>query len=401
MRRKKREEETEEQVETGEDVGKLVKSFIKAFNKDGEEKVAWNLATDDDNPTDVKDFISTGSTLLDYIISNRRDGGVPAGKLTEISGEEASGKSLLCAHLIANVQKKGGLAVYIDTENAANPQFMEQVGVDISKVVYLQPGTIEGVFEHIEKCITMARAKDVKRQVLIIWDSVAATPPQAELDGNYDPTNSIGLMARSISKGMRKLTDTVGKDRITLVFTNQLKTKIGVQYGDPMTTPGGKAIPYHASVRIRLSQSTRIQDAEKEILGIRTLAKCIKTRLGPPHRKCYFAIMFDHGVADLESWFEKLHEAGAIEKRAGWCYMEDVPTTVWDDEKSKVELQKEFKFRERLWKETLEGDPAFLEHVRGLVEKKMIVRYGERSDDTEVDPESLMDVEAVTEELAG
>lgn len=391
MARRRKEETVEVTVSDGApiDVGKLVRSFIKTFNKDGEDKVAWNLAYDEDNPTDVKEFISTGSTLLDYCISNRRDGGVPAGKLTEISGEEASGKSLICAHLVANVQKKGGIAVYIDTENAANPSFMEQVGVDLKNLVYLQPGTIENVFEHISKCISMARAKDVKCPVLIIWDSVAATPPAAELEGNFDPTNSIGLMARTISKGLRMLTDSVGKDRVTLVFTNQLRTKIGVSYGDPLTTPGGKAIPFCASVRIRLSQSTKLKDTGDgtEVDGIKTLAKCIKTRLGPPHRRCYFDIRFDKGIDDIGSWFTVLHESKKIEKRGGWCVMANVPGH-----------EGELKFRESGWHNVLAADQSLSDHVRDLIEGEMVVRYGTTPKDAAIDPESLMDVESVVEE---
>lgn len=362
-----------------EDVGKLARKMISTFNN-GEERVAWNLAKDD-NPTDVKDFISTGSTLLDYVISNRLNGGVPVGKLTEISGEEASGKSLLCAHIIANTQRKGGLAVYIDTENAANPAFMKQVGVDLEKLVYLQPGTIEKVFEKIEQSIELVRAKDVKKPVTILWDSVAATPPQAEIDGTFDPTAQIGLMARSLSKGMRKLTDTVGKDRITLVFTNQLKTKIGNLYGDPMVTPGGKAIPYHASVRIRLTSSTKLKDDNNDVYAIKTNAKCIKSRLGPPLRGCHFEIRFDRGVDDVGSWRDMLHERGLIEKRGGYMYMKDVPISVQTSEDKdgnpvvEMQIQPEHKFREKHWNEMIEGDPIFKEHVLGLINEQMIVSY--------------------------
>ena len=133
----------------------LSKLLIKEMNKGKGENIAWNLL--EPNPTDVKEFISTGSTLLDYIIANRCGGGVPAGKLTEIVGEEASGKSLICAHILANTQKKGGIGIYMDTENAANPDFMKRIGVDIGKLVYLQPGAMEECYAAIEKTITMAR----------------------------------------------------------------------------------------------------------------------------------------------------------------------------------------------------------------------------------------------------
>lgn len=391
MAKRKSAEEPIEDVARETDVNKLTKELIRAFNGKSTEKVAWNLATDVDNPTDVKSFISTGSTILDYLICNRPNGGVPEGKLTEISGEEASGKSLLCAHIIANTQKAGGIAIYIDTENAAHPAFMRQVGVDLNKMVYLQPGTIESVFDHIDKTIAMARAKDVKKPVTIIWDSVAATPPQAEVDGTYDPTSQIGLMARTISKGMRKLTDTVGKERITLVFTNQLKTKIGVMYGDPLTTPGGKAIPYHASVRIRLTSSTKLKNVQDDdetgqdkgdVYGIRTLAKVVKSRLGPPLRRCEFEIHFDKGVDDEGSWLTCLHERGIISKSNGFMVMDYAG--------------KEKRFRESRWKDELR-DRAFRDFVLDVLNQSLVVRYDLKPIDQEIDPESLMEVEAVAD----
>lgn len=386
MRRKK---EDKEEVETeigdeniSEDTGKLSRHLLRTLNS-GDEKLAWNLSTDLDNPTDVKEFISTGSTLMDYIISNRRDGGIPAGKLTEISGEESSGKSLLCAHIMANIQKKGGLAVYIDSENAANPAFMKTVGVDLNKLVYVQPDCVESVFETIEKCISVARAKDVKKPVVIVWDSVAATPPRAELEGSYDPNSQIGVMARVISRGLRKLTQTVGKDKITLVFTNQLKFRPGVMYGDPMTTPGGKAIPYHASIRIRLAQSTKEKDKDGDIISILTNVTCKKTRFGPMLRKCQFSIFFDRGIEDINSWREMLHAVGEIKKAGGMMIMTDVKQQVQvgvgKDENPIYETQvvPELKFRQGSWKDRINGDPVFKAHVLDLIEKHMVVKYDE------------------------
>jgi recombination protein RecA len=278
------------------------------------------------------------------------------------------------------VQKKGGLAVCLDTENAANPAFMKAVGVDLEKLVYAQPGTTEEVFETIEKVIGIARAKDVTKPVVIVWDSVAATPSQAEIEGDFNPTGQVGLMARAISKGLRKLTQVVGKDKITLLFANQVKMKIGVTYGDPWVTPGGKAIPYHASIRIRLTQSTKNKDADGDVISIHTNAKCIKTRFGPPLRKCAFNIFFDRGIEDVESWRDMLHEAKVISKANGFMFMQNVPQTVEvADEKGnpvqKVEITPELKFRERSWKDRILGDEAFKKHVLSLVEKHMIVTY--------------------------
>lgn len=373
----------------------LTKALIKDFNKDGAEKLAWSLAFDEDNPTDVKEFISTGSTLLDYIMTNRRNGGGPVGKLVEFSGEEASGKSLICAHMIAECQRRGGIAVYIDVENSANPDFLQRLGVDLKKLVYLQPQTVEEVGEAIEKTIVMTRTKAKNRLVLIIWDSIAATPTKMELDGNFELNmNSQLEKSKVISKMMRKLTQIWGKERIAMVFTNQLKTKIGVMYGDPLTTPGGKGVPFHASIRVRLTKSTELKNEKTgEVIGIRTLAKVIKNRFGPPLRKCEFNIMFADGIDDVGSWFTRLHEAGEIEKSNGWCYLSTYPAV----DQSGKNAEKGFMFRESQWNAIVNSDPALKEHVLNLLESRMVVKYDKKIDDLEIDPESLMDNEAVLE----
>ena len=395
MAKKNREEEVSVPVEKETDSFKLSKLLIKELNKDEEKsgKVAWNLATDHDNPTEVKEWISTGSTLLDYCISNKRDGGIPVGKLTEISGEEASGKSLLCAHLAKECQRKGGVVAYIDTENAMSPEFAEQLGVDLNKLIYLQPGTIEEVGETIEKIILMTRQKAKDKLILIIWDSVAGTPSQVEIEGTYDPNDRIGVTAKALAKMMRKLTQVWGKERIAMVFTNQLRVKFGVMFGDNMTTSGGKAIPYHASVRVRLIRSA-MEKAEKgseegnegDILGVNTRVQVVKNRLGPPHRKCRFFISFERGIDDIDSWFEHLHERKVIEKKGGWCYL---PT--YD--------VKDFKFRESQWVKTIKEDAKLNNWVLDQINETMTVKYGQKPLDADIDPESLMDNEEVIAEL--
>ena len=188
----------------------LADDLRKELNKAAKETIAYDL--NGENPTDVKTWISTGSTLLDYIISNRRDGGIPVGKLTTIAGESASGKSLVATQILANTQKMGGVAVYIDTENAASPDFMAQLGLDTeNNFMYIQPGTIEEVFESIERLIGLVREKAPDRLVCIVWDSVAGTPVKAEIEGDYDPNSRIGLTAKALAKGMRKVTETLGK----------------------------------------------------------------------------------------------------------------------------------------------------------------------------------------------
>jgi len=302
----------------------------KSNGKDA-DMVAWDL-TRDDSPTHVKEWIPTGSTLLDYAISNRRDGGVPAGKITEIQGEESSGKSLLCAHLIANVQRRGGIAVYMDTENAANPDFMRRIGVDLERMIYVQPRTIERAFEIGEGVIMTIRAKAPDQPLLIVWDSVGNTPPQAEIEGDYDPNSRMGLGAKAMAKGLRKVTDMVGKEQVTMVFTQPLTYRMDAgMYGDPLGTKYGKALPYHSSVRLRVTSSTKLKDKDGDVYGLVTNGRIIKSRLGTSHRTCKFEIHFDHGIDDEASWFLVLHEAGLIEKDNGWCYIDQVPSgRIWD-----------------------------------------------------------------------
>jgi recombination protein RecA len=434
MAKKDKEKDVDVPITKETDNVKLSKLLIEELNKDQAKtgKMAWNLATDLDNPTDVKEWISTDSTLLDYAISNRRDGGIPVGKISEISGEEASGKSLLCAHLCKNVQKKGGIVAYLDTENAMHPEFASQLGVDLSKMIYVQPGTIEEVGETIEKIILMVRQKAKDKLVLIVWDSIAGTPPQAEIEGTFDPNERMGVTAKAMSKMMRKLTQTVGTERIALVFTNQLRYSFA-KYGDPFITPGGKAVPFFASVRIRLQRrGAEKEGADKEtgdlgkgdVVGVNTTAKVVKNRLGPPHRKCNFFISFAHGIEDIPSWFEKLHETGFIEKANGWCYFTGLPSGKIEDQGVNKGKDRGMKFREKEFVEFVETEVAYspaqierlhngerekdvgdtagvlvFDWVKDQIEKAMIVKYGLVPHDAEIDPESQMDVEQVVADL--
>ena len=416
----KKEKEQEASTTDAVDSLKLSKILVKSFN-DGDDKIAWNLGSDHDNPTEVKEFISFGSTLLNYICTNRRNGGAPVGKITEIVGEEASGKSLLCAHLIAECQKRGGIAVYIDTENAASPEFLTQLGVNINELVYLQPGCCEEVGAAIEKTILKVREKAPNKLVLIVWDSIANCPTRVELEGNYDLNMNLQLeKSKVLSKMMRKLVDTLGKERICVVFTNQLKTKIGVMYGDPMTTPGGKAVPYAASLRIRLTRSSQLvagkpkkgeevaeggegKEAKGAVYGINTIAKVIKCRLGPPLRQCRFDITFASGIDDEESWLTTLHERGEIEKSNGWCYYSSFPSGKMtkkedpNDKKKEIEYDRGLQFREREWKKTLAENPEFKKRVLDDLEKHMVVKYGATPVDFAGDADSLLDVESAVE----
>lgn len=261
--------------------GGNLSGFLRdSINSAMKEGVAYSI-TDEATPSTVKGYISTGSTLLDVAISNKRDGGIPMGRLTEISGVESIGKSLIGAHILANTQKMGGIGVLIDTENAASIEILGKCGVNLDDLVYVQVGTIEEVFRVMESVITdLASGKGKDKDITIIWDSVAATSAKAEIDGDYGDHN-IGIQARLISQGLRKIIPFIGKYGVTLVFINQLRMKIqAMPFSDPHVTPGGKAIPYFASVRIRLFKEAEIKNpTTKAVTGVRVKAEELRNKL--------------------------------------------------------------------------------------------------------------------------
>lgn len=347
----------------------FINGLLRSLNKN--DTVAYKLGNDD-SPTNVTRWISTGSTLLNYCISNKKNGGIPVGKITEISGEEASGKSLMIAHALADVQKKKGIAVLLDTENAADTHFLKRVGVDVDRLIYLQPKTIEEAFTLIHSIIRKTREKFPNKDtiVMIAWDSVAATPPGGEKDAdNFDPNSRIGLGAKAMSKGMKITTQTFGDENVAMVFTNQLRTKINMNnapvYGDPYVTPYGKALPYHASVRVRLAKSKKIVNDKKEKIGVSTIATVEKTRFCSPFRKAHFNIMFDYGIDDIESWFTFLHEEGEIKKSVGWCSMPN-----FDEDK---------KFREKEWKLFLKETSGALKFVQDKLAEHGVKKYSKET----------------------
>jgi recombination protein RecA len=308
-----------------EDLASILADSLNKQNKEG--RIAYFLTDDGgDAPTNVKDWLSTGNALLDVAISNRPYGGLPVGRIAEITGLEQSGKSLLSTHLLAETQKKGGVAVLIDTETAVNREFLEAIGVDISKLLYVSVDTVEGIFEACETIIEKVRNGDKDRLVTIVVDSVAAASTKKELEADYDKDGYATDKAIIISKAMRKITNMIGRQSICLVFTNQLRQKMNAMaFSDPWTTSGGKALAFHSSVRLRLKSMGQLKVGDR-IVGIKVRAQVIKNRLGPPLRHADFNILFDRGIDNFNSWLLVMKDNKLVKQAGAWYEYTDIDT---------------------------------------------------------------------------
>ena len=465
----KTEEESAQQTPSKSKKDDLASILHDSLNKQFKDcKVAYFLDSEEENPADIIGWISTGSSMLDLAISNRPNGGFPVGRIIENTGLEAGGKSLLAAHALASTQKQGGLAILIDTENSISEQFMEAIGVDNSKLLYIQLETIEDIFEAIENIIIRVRESDKKRLVTIVVDSISGASTKGEIDGDYDKDGYATCKAILLSKAMRKITNMIGKERICLILNSQLRSKLGVMFGDPWcvdphttcvtikhkvgkkmkieemslaefsdrfvnnddfdnpeefdiepeqniqilsedengkecyrpilgfvvketvdsyftdgklkgtsahiiiedgkeiflkdhpdfkrvkgkmqvvdievadthtykangrlnhnTTSGGKAIAFHASVRLRLKAIGQIKAKKngiEQVIGIKTQAQVIKNRVGPPLKKVEFDIHFNSGIDDYGSWLTVMKDYNLI-KKSGSNYIWSHPDT--------------------------------------------------------------------------
>jgi recombination protein RecA len=256
--------------------------------------------------------ISTGSLSLDLALGV---GGLPRGRICEIFGPESSGKTTLCLGVIAEAQRQGGSAVFIDVEHALDPKYTKIVGVDLGNLMVSQPESGEDAL-NIAEMLIRSGAIDV-----VVIDSVAALIPKAELEGQIGDV-TIGLQARMMSQAMRRLTAAVSKTQCICIFTNQIREKIGVMFGNPETTPGGRALKFFASVRLDIRRMNQIKDSTGKVIGNRTRVKVVKNKVAPPFTECEFDIMHDEGISRTGSLIDLALEYNILEKKASWISFE-------------------------------------------------------------------------------
>ncbi len=258
------------------------------------------------------EVIPTGALAMDLALGV---GGIPRGRVVEIFGPESSGKTTLMLHVIANAQKAGGLAAFIDAEHALDPAYAKRLGVNLDDLLVSQPDSGE---EALSICETLARSNALD---VIVIDSVAALVPKAELEGEMGMA-TMGMQARLMSQALRKLTAILAKAKTTCVFTNQMREKVGVMFGSPETTSGGKALKFYASVRIDIRRKDTLKDAAGNAMGNHVKVKIVKNKVAPPFAEAEFDILYNHGINKEGSILDVGIESGAVEKKGAWLQFE-------------------------------------------------------------------------------
>jgi recombination protein RecA len=278
---------------------------LQQIAKDYGEGAIMRLGDDNIVPVEV---IPTGNILIDRALGV---GGFPRGRIVEIFGPESSGKTTLTLTVIAQAQKRGGLAGFIDVEHALDPQYARRLGVNLDDLLVSQPSSGE---EALRICETLIRSNALD---VIVIDSVAALVTKAELEGEIGDA-TVGAQARLMSAALRKLTALISKARTTCVFTNQIREKIGVMFGNPETTPGGKALKFYSSVRIDIRRISAIKQTDGTVVGNRTKVKVVKNKVAPPFTEAEFDIMYNEGISNVGALLDLALEKNILEKRGSW-----------------------------------------------------------------------------------
>jgi len=345
-----------------------IASIRKIINKKAGREVAHSL--EGENPTEVREWIPTGSRWLDSIVCKGRLAGIPVGKISEIAGLESTGKSFMAAQVAGNAQKMGIDVVYFDSESAIDPSFLERAGCDLERLMYVQAESVEFVLETIEELLGTGN------RWLFIWDSLALTPSISDVEGDFNPQSSMAVKPRILSKGMAKLTLPIADNNASLLVLNQLKTNMGARTPaeamvTPYFTPGGKAMAYAYSLRIwltaRKAKASFITDENGYRIGSEVKVKLEKSRFGTAGRTCNFKILWgdeDIGVQDEESWFDAIQVSERLKQSGAWFSL------VKND-------GSEEKFQRKNWIEKLQKED-FRESVLTIMDNDVIMKFKNR-----------------------
>ncbi len=329
------------ETNVSEERNKALKLAIEKIEKDFGKGSIMRLG---DKTTVNVDAIPTGALSLDVALGI---GGIPRGRIIEIYGPESSGKTTLAQHIVAECQKKGGIAAFVDAEHALDPEYAKNLGVNIDDLLISQPDTGEQALDITEELVRSG-AVDI-----VVVDSVAALVPKAEIEGSMED-QQMGLQARLMSKALRKLTGIIGKTNTTVIFINQLRMKIGVMYGNPETTTGGNALKYYASVRMEIRRTESLKGDEGEI-GNHVRVRVLKNKVAPPFRTAEFDIIFGKGISKIGNILDVAVNLNIIKKAGAWFS--------YNDEKLGQGREKA--------KEFLEQNPEVLAEVETLVRQKL------------------------------
>tara|TARA_R110002124_G_scaffold158613_1_gene325722 strand:- start:2493 stop:3701 length:1209 start_codon:yes stop_codon:yes gene_type:complete len=340
----------------------------KLINKKAGTNVAFSLS--EENPTQVTQFIPTGCKWLDGIVKRGEWGGIPVGKVSEIAGLEATGKSYMAAQIAGNAQRMGIDVIYFDSESSIDPEFLANAGCDTERLLYVQASSVEFVLESIESLLA-----NNDSQMLFIWDSMALTPSISDIESDFNPLSTMAVKPRILSKGMAKLILPIANTKSTLLILNQLKTNITRSTAESMTTPyftpGGKALAYSYSLRIwltaRKGKSSFIFDDKGFRIGTEVKAKIEKSRFGTQGRQCNFKILWagaEVKIMDKESWFEAIKSSEKLTNGGAWFALH------YEDGKTE-------KFQSKQWLDKL-NEQKFYDRVIELLEEEVIMKFDKR-----------------------